>query len=87
MDKNKQADIIRKRNAKLTKQLEEVNTGLELDRFINGESYQRAKNLITDMELIKKKWITALDNLYEKQAEYDRLIGEVKDLRKRMKMK
>ena len=85
MNRNKQMELTRKNNARLTEQLEEAKTELELNKMMSGENYKRAEELIADLELIKKKWIAALDDLYDKQAEYDRIIGDVRGIRKRMR--
>lgn len=85
MNRNKQLELTRRNNASLTQKLEEAKTELELNKMVNGESFRRAKELISELELIKKKWSAALDDLYEKQAEYDRIIEEVRGIKKRMK--
>lgn len=85
MNRNKQLELTRRNNASLTQKLEEAKTELELNKMVNAESFRRAKELISELELIKKKWSAALNDLYEKQAEYDRIIEEVRGIRKRMK--
>lgn len=67
MNKNKPIDLLKNYNIKS----ESSNTADE----------KTTKNLITELEQIKKEWTAALVDLHKKQDEYTRLIKEVKDMR------
>lgn len=84
MNKLKQVDVVRKRNAELTKQLDDMRFKLEFDSQLNMQGYQRAKDLINDLEKIKHNWINALDDLNDKRAKYDCLINELQEMKKAM---
>lgn len=81
MNKLKQIDVIRKRNAELTKELENMRFKLEFDSQLNTESYKRAKDLINDLEKIKSEWIKIIENLNKKDIEYSYLISELKTIK------
>lgn len=85
MDKTKQIDAIRKRNAELNKQLDDMRFKLEFDKQLNSNGYQRAKELIEDLEKIKKDWLSALDDLNEKRTKYSLLITDLKTMKSIMK--
>ena len=84
MDRGKQIDLIRKRNTQLNEQLENAKFALEYDRMLNREGYKHAKDLIAELEDIKKRWTEALDDLKNKQDEYQMLVDDIKKLRDRM---
>ena len=84
MDRGKQIDLIRKRNAQLNEQLDKVKFELEYDRLLNREGYKHAKDLIAELEDIKKRWNEALDDLRNKQDEYQMIVDDIKKLRDRM---
>jgi hypothetical protein len=91
MNKSKQVDVIRKHNAELSKRLEELSKQLddmrfklEFDSQLNKEGYQRARNLIDDLEKIKQEWLVALDDLNEKREKYSCLISDVEKMKKIM---
>lgn len=81
MNKLKQIDIIRKRNAELTEELENMRFKLEFDSQLNTESYKYAKDLICDLEKIKSEWLEIIEDLNEKSVEYSYLISELKAVR------
>lgn len=78
MDRKKEVELIRKRNAELTQQLDDFKFKLEFDSQLNMEGYKRAKDLITDLEKIKKDWLDTLERLKEKEYEYDDLLAILK---------
>ena len=84
MDRGKQIDLIRKRNTQLNEQLDKVKFELEYDRLLNREGYKHAKDLIAELEDIKKRWTEALDDLKNKQDEDQMLVDDIKKLRDRM---
>ena len=88
MNKSKQVDVIRKHNTELSKRLEELSKQLddmrfklEFDSQLNKKGYQRAKDLIDDLEKIKQEWIAVLDDLNDKREEYSCLISDVKKMK------
>ena len=85
MDRKKQIELVRKRNAELTKQIDDLKFKLEFDNQLNMEGYKRAKDLILDLENIKSEWINVVNNLKEKDIEYSYLISELKEIRNIMR--
>lgn len=84
MDRGKQIDLIRKRNTQLNEQLENAKFAFEYDRMLNREGYKHAKDLIAELEDIKKRWTEALEDLKNKQDEYQMVVDDIKRLRDRM---
>lgn len=85
MNRMKSLELARKNNARLTEQLDEAKLDLALHKLADAEGYKRAKDLITDLERIKKEWEEALCKIREKQDEYQMLVDDLKKVRKRMK--
>ena len=84
MNKSKQLDLSKKRNEQLSRQLETIKTERELDRLLHQNSYEHAKELISELEKIKTDWLCALEDIQKKREEYELLIADVKAMRKRM---
>lgn len=84
MNTSKQMDIIRKRNTDLSKRLEELQFKLDYQNQLNTGSYKTAKELITELNTIKDEWSRSLKILQKRDAEYQRLIEDLKNLRKIM---
>ena len=49
------------------------------------ESYEKARKLITDLTVLKYDWTKALLEVQQAKLEYDRLIEDVKILKKGVK--
>lgn len=81
MNRQKQMDIIRKKNAELSKQLDDMRFKLEFDSQLNSEGYQRAKDLINDLEKIKQEWLLTLDDLNDKREKYSYLISDLQKIK------
>lgn len=81
MNKVKQVDTIRKRNAELNKQLEDLKFKLEFNSQLNMNGYQHAKDLIEDLEKIKQDWISALVDLNNKKEQYVKLIDDLQKIK------
>ena len=84
MDRSKQIEAIRKRNAELTKQLEDARFKLEFNSQLNMKGYQRAEDLIDELEKIKQDWTSALDDLNDKREKYSLLIADLQEIKKIM---
>lgn len=85
MNRSKQADaLIRKRNAELTEQLERMRFELEFNSQLNMNGYQRAKDLISELEQVKQDWTFALDDLNDKREQYSLLIADLQEIKKVM---
>ena len=84
MDRSKQMETIRKRNAELTQKLKDAEFKLEFNSQLNMKGYQRAKDLIGELEQIKQDWIIALNDLNEKSEEYSNLISYLQEIKKIM---
>lgn len=81
MNESKRIEMIRKRNAELTKQLDDMRFKLEFNLQLNTEGYKRAKDLICDLEKIKQDWIEALYDLNDKRNKYDCLINDLQAMK------
>ena len=81
MNNVKQIDAIRKRNAELTKQLEDMKFTLEFNSQLNMNGYQQAKDLINDLENIKQNWISALNDINDKRLQYSILIDDLQSIK------
>lgn len=81
MNNVKQVDMIRKRNAELTKQLDDLKFQLEFNSQLNMNGYKSAKDLINDLEKIKHDWILALDDLNDKRMKYSELISDLQKIK------
>lgn len=81
MNRLKQVDVIRKRNAELTKQLDDLKFQLEFKSQLNMKGYQKAKELIDDLEKIKQDWTVALDDLNNKRIKYSNLIADLQTIK------
>ncbi len=81
MDRNKQTEIIRKRNAQLNKQLEELKLAFAYDKTLNREGYKHARNLIAEIEKLKNDWEDALARIRKSQEEYQMLMGNLRKFR------
>lgn len=81
MNKQKQIDLIRKKNAELSQQLDDMRFKLEFDSQLNRNGYQRAKDLIDDLEKIKQDWGFAVNDLNDKREIYSDLISELQKIK------
>lgn len=81
MNRLKEVDMIRKRNAELTKQLDDAKFNLEVNSQLNMEGYKRAKDLIDDLEKIKQDWTFALNDLNDKRTKYSNLIADLQEIK------
>lgn len=84
MDNVKKIEAIRKRNVELNKQLDDMKFKLEFNEQLNMNGYKEAKDLIVDLENIKQKWLSTIDDLNNKRIEYDKLISELQEIKKIM---
>lgn len=81
MNNLKQINAIRKRNAELTKQLNDMRFKLEFDSQLNMNGYKRAKDLIDDLEKIKQDWMLSLNDLNDKRMKYSYLIADLQEIK------
>lgn len=86
MDNNKQIENIRKRNMELNKQIDDLKYMLEHHKQLNTESYQAAKDLIAELENIRKEWLDTLQRLHDKEIEYQSLISDIMKVRDNLSM-
>lgn len=84
MNKVKQLETIRKHNLELTHQLEEAKFELEYNSKLNAEGYERAKDLIDDLERIKKEWLFSIEELKHQKDKYTDLINDLCEIKKIM---
>lgn len=84
MNKKKQMDVIRKRNAELNKELDDLKIELAMNTQLNMESYEQAKDLIACLEQIKADWLKSLEEIQNARVEYSFLIDELKNIKKIM---
>lgn len=82
---NKQIELIRKRNAELSKQIDDLKFRIDFDSELNTESYKQAKKLISDLENLKSRWLKSIEEIEKEKDEYSKLISELKTIIKIMK--
>lgn len=81
MNRQKQIDMIRRKNAELSKQLDDLRFKLEYDSQLNSNAVERAKNLIDDLEKIKQDWLSTLNDLNNKREKYSELITDLQKIK------
>lgn len=81
MNNVKQIDTIRKRNAELTKQLEDMKFQLEFNSQLNMNGYKYAKDLICDLEKIKQDWLSVVYDLNDQRSKYAILINDLQSIK------
>lgn len=81
MDRIKQAELIRKRNAELTLQLNEIKENLEQEKRFNEYKNKRATNLISELESMQKEWVESLNDINNQRDELYSLINDVKEIK------
>lgn len=84
MDREKQIDVMRKRNIDLSEQIKDLELKLEYNKQLNSEGYQTAKELIEELENIKENWLETLNRLYDIESEYQGLISDMKEIKETM---
>lgn len=85
MNRSKKIDVIRKRNAELTDQLDDLRFKLEFNSQLNMDGYKHAKDLIDDLEKIKQDWTHALACLNNEKEKYSNLIADLQIIKNIMK--
>lgn len=81
MDRIKQAELIRKRNAELTLQLNEIKEKLEQEKHSNEYRNKRTDDLISELESIQKEWTESLNDINNQRDELYSLINDVKEIK------
>lgn len=81
MDKKKQIDLIRKRNAELLSQVEDLKFKIDFDTQLNMEGYKQAKDLINDLEKIKLEWLDNLEQIKEYRIQYSLFLDDLKNIK------
>lgn len=84
MDRDKQIDVMRKRNIDLSEQIKELQLHLEYNRQLNSEGYQAAKDFIEELKNIKENWLETLNRIYDLETEYQGLISDMKEIKATM---
>lgn len=83
MDRDKKKlESLRKRNDDLTSKLEEAKADFAEYQLSTAQSYEKAKELINELTDLKYQWKQALFEVQRAKLEYDRLIEDVKILKK-----
>lgn len=77
MNKDKQIDLIRKRNIELNEQLEQLKKNL----MSNNINMDYSEELLDNLEDIRITWENAIKDLDEKRNEYQALITDVKKIK------
>lgn len=84
MDKLKQIENIRKRNAELNQQLNDLKLKIENENKSNIESHEKVDDLIIELESLKNEWRESLDKLKGYEIQYLELISQLKEIKKTM---
>lgn len=88
MDKDKQIELVRKRNIELVQQLEDLKKNLNQEQEKSNEvtdEYKTYKQLINELEKIKTEWLDSLNKLKQYEKEYSELISDLKLAKKSLK--
>lgn len=85
VNRSKKIDAIRKRNAELTDQLDDLRFKLEFNSQLNMDGYKHAKDLINDLEKIKQDWMHALTCLNNEREKYSNLIADLQTIKNIMR--
>lgn len=85
MNKDKKIDLMKKRNKSLTEQVETLQFELDYNTSLNNEGFQRAKDLIVELEQLKARWEESIAELDKCRDEYESLIFELREMKKIMK--
>ena len=81
-DMKSKIELLRKRNTELSTQLEDLKFQLEYQKVLQGGSTKRAKDLIVELENIKKEWGKSIAEIDDYKAQYEELIAELRDIKK-----
>lgn len=84
MNRTKQMDIVRKKNAELSKQLDDIKFQLEFNSQLNMNGYNKAKDLIVELESIKQDWLKSLNDLNNQKEKYSDLVNDLHEIKKIM---
>ena len=78
MNNNDRIKLIRKRNAELLEQLDELKAKLDAGEI----EAKKVDNLVVELEAIKEKWETAIAQLNEQRLKYEILNSQLKECKK-----
>lgn len=81
MNRQKQIDLIRKKNAELSKQLDDLRFKLESNTQLNIDGYNKAKDLIVELEEIKQSWLESIEDLNNQREKYSILINDLQKIK------
>lgn len=84
MERTKQIEITRKRNAVLSEQLKDLQLKLECNQQLNAQGLQAAKDLIQELESVRASWMDALNRIYDMEGEYQGLLSDMKEIKERL---
>lgn len=74
----KKLEILRKRNDELETELEKAKCDLSEYKYNTENSYAKAKELIANLETIKKEWEESLAEIRKLKQQYEWLIHDTK---------
>lgn len=74
----KKLEILRRRNDELEKEVEDAKKELSEYKLSTEGSYEKAKQLIADLEIIKRDWNQSLTEIQELKKQYEWLIHDTK---------
>lgn len=97
MNKSKNMDILRKRNAQIQDELNRLKklySDYEQIKHINQEyekhdpnfGEKRIGELISDLEVIKKEWLDVLEELKNERDEYKELMKDMREVQAAFKL-
>lgn len=81
MDIDRQIEVARKRNIDLQKRIEDLTVKLDLAKELNTAGYDKAKEMITDLDTIHQAWVQELNSLKKEREECALLISDIRKMR------
>ena len=85
MNDTKPIELLRKRNAQMQEELDRLKE-LRTKQEDNAPENKKISKLITDLENIRKEWMSILEGLNQDRKEYICLIEDLRTIRETFKI-
>lgn len=85
MNDTKTIELLRKRNTQMQEELDRLKE-LRIKQENNDPENKKISKLITDLENIRKEWMSILEDLNQDRKEYITLIEDLRTIRETFKI-
>lgn len=85
MNDTKTIELLRKRNTQMQEELDRLKE-LRIKQENNDPENKKISKLITDLENIRKEWMSILEDLNQDRKEYITLIEDLRTIRETFKL-